>query len=57
MNSTMKDIHYLMAQLYLCLDGIGADAFAEPKFTALAEKYGFFCNDVDDAIKIIEQSS
>ena len=55
MNETLKNIHYLMAQIWVDKDGLGLDAFDEPNYKTLAEKYGFSCESYEEAKKIMSE--
>ena len=52
MNSTLKDIHWLMAYLYLALNNVGADAEMIPDYMTLQERYGCVAMDTDKATEI-----
>ena len=51
-NRILKDIHWLMAKLYLALDNVGADANNMSEYKTLCERYGFNVDDADDALDI-----
>lgn len=55
MNETLKNIHYMMAQIWIDKDGLGLDAFDEPYFKTLAEKYDFSCGSYEEARAIMEK--
>lgn len=52
MNKTLEDIHYLLTEVFLLYDNVGVDAYDKTNFKTLAERYGYFIDDVDEAIKI-----
>ena len=55
MNETLKDIHWMLARIWIDKDGLGLNAYDEPKFKTLAEKYGFTCDCYDEAKAIIDE--
>ena len=48
----LKDIHYMLAEIFIHYDGLGLSIYDYSKYKTLAEKYGFFCNSYEDAKKI-----
>lgn len=56
MNETLKNIHYMLAQIWIDKDGLGLDAFDEPYYKTLAEKYGFNCESYEEAKNIMKNA-
>ena len=55
MNETLKNIHYLMAQVWIDKDGIGLNAYDDLYYKTLSEKYGFMCDSYEQAKEIMEE--
>lgn len=49
---TLKDIHYMLAEIFIRYDDLGLSMYDYPDYKTLAEKYGFFCNSYEEAKKI-----
>jgi hypothetical protein len=43
----------MLARIYLDYDNVGVNAYDKSEFLTLAERYGFFIENNDDAHKII----
>lgn len=56
MNSTLNDIHYMLAQIWIDKDGLGLNAYDEPFFKTLSERYAFFCESYEEAKNIQERA-
>lgn len=54
MNRTLKDIHLMLAKIWIMRDGIGLNAYDEPYFKTLAERYGFVCDTYEECKNIID---
>lgn len=52
MTDTLKDIRYMLAEIFIYYDGLGLNMYDYPKYKTLAEKYGFFCNSYEKAKNI-----
>lgn len=52
MTDTLKDIHYMLAEIFIHYDGLGLNMYDYPEYKTLCEKYGFFCNSYEEAKKI-----
>lgn len=55
MNETLKNIHYLMAQIWIDKDGIGLNAYDDAYYKTMSEKYGFICESYERAKEIMEE--
>lgn len=54
MNQTLKDIHWMLARIWLGKDGISLSAYDEPYFKTLAERYGFTYDTYEECLNIVE---
>jgi hypothetical protein len=52
MTDVLKDIHYMLAEIFIHYDGLGLSMYDYPEYKTLAEKYGFFCSSYEDAKRI-----
>ena len=49
MTDVLKDIHYMLAEIFIHYDGLGLSMYDYPEYKTLTEKYGFSCNNYEDA--------
>ena len=55
MNGTLKDIHWLLARLYVITENAGGCIDNVPEYRTLCERYGFNVDETEDAERIIGQ--
>lgn len=51
-NRTLEDIHYMLACIYIWYEGVGKDAYDYAEYNTLAERYGFYIDNADEAFDI-----